>query len=84
MELSQAILGRRTVREYASTPVGKETIEHLIASAIAAPSAMNEQPWSFTVVCDRSVLDELARKAKAHVLAGLPPAFAANRHHARG
>jgi nitroreductase len=73
MELSHAIAGRRTVREYRPQQVGEETIRRLIGAAVQAPSAVNEQPWAFTVVRDEGILDRLSREAKAHMRATMPP-----------
>lgn len=60
MELNEAIAGRRTVREYTSEAVDEQTIKRLIEAAVQAPSAVNEQPWTFTVVRDQAVLDRLS------------------------
>ncbi len=43
---------RRTVREFSSEPVLKETIENCIKSAGSAPSGANMQPWHFCAVSD--------------------------------
>jgi nitroreductase len=72
MDLSKAITGRRAVREYTKEVVDEETIRHLIDAAVHAPSAVNQQPWTFTVVRDQSVLDRISRDAKAHMLATMP------------
>jgi len=68
MELMEAIFGRRSVRDYRPDPVPQEAITRLIDAAIHAPSAINQQPWSFSVVRDRPLLDRISRDAKAHML----------------
>jgi nitroreductase len=73
MELEQAISGRRAVREYTKEAVDEGTLRRLIGAAILAPSAVNEQPWTFTVVRDQAVLDRLSREAKAHMLETADP-----------
>lgn len=50
MELFEAIHGRKSIRAFRSDPVPKEIIETLLQLAIKAPSAINLQPWEFTVV----------------------------------
>jgi len=50
MELFEAIHGRKSIRAFKSDPVPKEIIETLLQLAIKAPSAINLQPWEFTVV----------------------------------
>lgn len=68
MDLHQAVYSRRSVRDYTTDPVGKELLMRLIAAAVQAPSAMNEQPWSFSVVQNRETLAQISREAKAHIL----------------
>ena len=38
-----------------------------------APNAVNQQPWTFTVVRDKDVLNRLSHAAKSHMLATMPP-----------
>ncbi len=72
MDINEAIYGRRAVREFTSEPIDQETLRKLIGSAIQAPSAVNEQPWSFFVVRDKSLLARVSREAKAHMLRTTP------------
>jgi nitroreductase len=72
MDINEAISGRRAVREYSAEPVDQPTIRRLIDAAVLAPSAVNQQPWTFTVVRDQKVLDRVSREAKSHMLATLP------------
>lgn len=69
MDLNEAIAGRRSVRDYTRDPVDERTINQLIAAAIQAPSAMNEQPWTFTVVRDQALLDRISQETKQQLLA---------------
>lgn len=78
VDATQAVLdniaARTSVRAYTSEPVPDEMVETLLRAAMAAPSAMNRQPWEFVVVNDRAVLDTLAgqlRYAKMLVQAPL-------------
>lgn len=68
MELSRAIYSRRAVREYTPEPLDDFTLRQLIEAAVQAPSAVNEQPWIFSVVRDPHVLSRISQAAKAHVL----------------
>src|SRR3974390_1476984 len=72
MDLRQAMFKRRSTREYTEQSVAPDTIRQLIDVAIQAPSAVNQQPWTFTVVRDQKVLDDLSREAKAHMHATMP------------
>ncbi|MBQ5639472.1 MAG: nitroreductase family protein [Bacteroidales bacterium] len=68
VDATQAVLdniaARTSVRAYTSEPVPDEMVETLLRAAMAAPSAMNRQPWEFVVVNDRAVLDTLAGKLR--------------------
>jgi len=68
MEILEAIRRRRTVRDYLPDPVAITTIRHLITAASWAPSAMNEQPWHFTVVTERALLDDISARSKTWML----------------
>jgi nitroreductase len=75
MELREAIYTRRAVREYTAEAVDDKTIRELIDAAIQAPSAVNQQPWSFCAVRDKAVLSRISREAKAHMLKSTPVAL---------
>jgi nitroreductase len=49
MNTFDAILNRRSIRQYKTTPVPDEYFEKLIKAAMYAPSAMNLQPWDFLI-----------------------------------
>lgn len=59
-EVMKNILERKSVRTYANKKVEKEDIETLLRAAMAAPSAVNAQPWVFIAIDDRQILDNLA------------------------
>ena len=64
MELDQAIHERRAVREYTPQSVDEAILRRLIEAATLAPSAVNEQPWLFTVIRDRRCLLGYRRLAR--------------------
>jgi nitroreductase len=72
MEVFKAIYDRRAVRDYLPYPIDRPVIRRLIDAAIQAPSAINEQPWRFTVVLDQRTLNELSAECKAYTLANHP------------
>src|SRR4051794_28232302 len=47
---------RRSIRTYTERLVTRETIEEIVDCARMAPTAMNEQPWDFVVITDKSAL----------------------------
>ena len=61
MQTWEAIVKRRSVREYLSQEIPQETLIKLIDAARLAASARNEQPWEFVVVTDREKKARLAR-----------------------
>ena len=54
------IHSRKSVRSFTGAPVSKNDLDKIIRAGMAAPSAVNMQPWSFVVVTDRNKLDKLA------------------------
>ena len=61
MQTKEAILTRRSIRQYTSEPIAKELLEELVKSAMSAPSARNLQPWHFVIIQDKKMLSEIAR-----------------------
>jgi len=59
-ETIRSILGRRSIRSYKPTPVEEEKMRIILECGQYAPSAMNRQPWHFTVITDRKVLDKIS------------------------
>lgn len=56
MDVIEALMTRRSVRNFVYKPVTKETIETILKAGMHAPSARNRQPWHFYVITDREVL----------------------------
>jgi nitroreductase len=61
MDVTKAILSRRSIRKYTEEPVSDTDIEALLTAAMHAPSAVNEQPWHFVVIKSRDILQEVSR-----------------------
>jgi nitroreductase len=70
METLITIQERRSIRKYTDAPVSPEQIKTLLAAAMAAPSAGNQQPWQFVVVTDKALLAEIP---KFHPHASMAP-----------
>jgi nitroreductase len=71
MEFSNVIKDRRSVREYTDARVERQVVDHLINTAILAPSAMNLQPWAFAALLDRARIEDYAHRAKNWLLTKL-------------
>jgi nitroreductase len=56
---------RRTVRDYAPTPVPREVIEACLRAAASAPSGANQQPWHFVAVADHEMKRRIREAAEA-------------------
>ena len=54
------IMTRTSIREYTNEPVSKTDIETMLRAGMAAPTAVNRQPWHFVAVTDKAKLAELA------------------------
>ncbi len=66
MELFEVIEGRKSIRAFKPDSVPKETIEEILQLAVKAPSAINLQPWEFTVVSGREKERLCKRLLKAY------------------
>lgn len=55
----QTIMTRVSVREFTGEKITDAQIDTLLRAAMAAPSAINRQPWAFIVVTDESLIAKL-------------------------
>ena len=58
-ETLKTISERYSCRDFADTPLTTEQVDTIISAALAAPSAMNSQPWKVIVVTDKTLIDDL-------------------------
>ena len=49
MNVTEALLARRTVRAFRADPVSREAVEAILSAALHAPSWANTQPWEVYV-----------------------------------
>jgi nitroreductase len=69
MELQEAVIGRRSIRQFLPRPVSDELIQDLIAKSLWSPSWGNTQPWEL-VVGTGEPLAEFKKKNRAALLEG--------------
>ena len=58
-EAIQNIMTRVSVREFTGEKISEAQLDTLLRAAMAAPSAMNKQPWAFIVVTDEAKIAAL-------------------------
>lgn len=71
MDVWEAILSRRAVRDYRPEMIAEPDLRKLVTAASWAPSGMNDQPWHFTVVTDPALLSEISERAKVWMISEL-------------
>lgn len=73
MEVMEAIHTRRSIRKFQSQPVPDELVKGLLAAAMSAPSAGNEQPWQFVVITEPQLLGQVPHINPYAAMAGRAP-----------
>ncbi len=59
MKTLDAILTRRSVRDFQTDPIAEQDLIVLLKAGMQAPSARNEQPWHFIVIDDPELLHSI-------------------------
>jgi nitroreductase len=72
MDVIEAVNKRKSVRGYKPDPVPKQVLEQILGLASRAPSAMNTQPWEFTLLTGE-VLEDVRRSNVDLLRSGVPP-----------
>jgi nitroreductase len=72
MDIIEAVKTRKSIRGYKPDPVPKEVLGQILELASHAPSAMNTQPWEFTVLTGE-VLENVRRSNIDLLNSGAPP-----------
>ena len=58
-EVINAIMARRSIRQYLDKPVEHEKLAAVVRAGINAPSGMNRQPWIVRVVEDQQLIADV-------------------------
>ncbi len=58
------IMTRTSIRKFTNQKVEAEKVEQMLRAAMAAPTAVNKQPWHFVVVDDKEVLNRLGGEGR--------------------
>lgn len=59
MDMLNAILHRRSVRQYTDESIPEEKLHAILCAGLSAASSKNRRPWELVVVQDRQMLDRL-------------------------
>ena len=58
-EVLKAITDRYSCRNFTGEPITKDQADALVKAALAAPSAINRQPWHIIMCTDKALIDEM-------------------------
>jgi len=58
-ETIKTIFDRYSCRDFSPAPLNSEQVDTLVKSALAAPSAVNRQPWHIIAVTNKQLIDEM-------------------------
>lgn len=76
-ETMQSILTRRSYKMFDGRPIDDEALDTIVTAGLYAPTGMNRQPWHFTVIKSREMLEKVGEARRAIPLPqGLPAAAA--------
>ena len=64
-EFLRSMVKRRSVRHFSSEPVPFQLIANAISVAGSAPSGANQQPWTFVVISDPALKQQIRHAAEA-------------------
>lgn len=56
----QAIHSRKSVRHFTNDKISNDTILELVKAGMAAPTALNCQPWEFIIINDKEKMQKFA------------------------
>ncbi len=73
MALLQQIEKRKSIKQFAETPVDKEKLNTILEAGRRAPSAKNRQPWRFIVVDDETIQTRIESAAFGQEHVGQAP-----------
>ena len=72
-ETMKSILARRSYKMFDGRPIGDEELETILTAGLYAPTGMNGQPWHFTVIKSKEMLNRIAEGKKKMPMPGPPP-----------
>lgn len=67
-EVIEAILSRRSIRNYKPDPISEEDRDRIVEAGLYAASSKNTQPWHLTVIENREKIVRVTEEVKAAIL----------------
>ena len=64
-ETMKSILARRSYKVFDGRPIGDEELETIVTAGLYAPTGMNRQPWHFTVIKSREMLEKFGEARRS-------------------
>ncbi len=63
----KTIKNRRSVRKYQNKQIKQEELDIILETGIYAPTGHNDQPWHFTVIQDKELIDHMNTETKKNM-----------------
>ena len=64
----EAIKSRRSIRKYRNEQIKQEELDIILEAGIYAPTGHNDQPWHFTVIQDKELIDHMNIETKKNMV----------------
>jgi len=74
-DVLKTIADRNSCRNFSPEPITEAQVSALVDAALAAPSAMNRQPWHIIAITNKPLIDEMDRYAMEGIKTGNPDAY---------
>lgn len=69
----ETIMTRTSIRDFQNKPVEEEKVETMLRAAMAAPTAVNKQPWRFIVIKEKKTLKAISENFNSMKMAEKAP-----------
>lgn len=66
-DVLETIKSRRSIRKYRSEQIKQEELDIILEAGIYAPSGHNDQPWHFTVIQNKKLIDQMDIETKKNM-----------------
>jgi len=71
----ETIKNRRSIRKYKEDQIEAEKLAAIIEAGLYAPSGHNKQPWHFTILQNKKIMDKISEGTKEMLLDSETPIF---------